>query len=167
MKQMYRGVRIKKGYENDVLLNGMDYYWKNPEEAVSDIFYTMKKFNIQNKLSRNGMLECRIKEASSMDRLQIYGSEEKYVAESYARATPELIYLTLQNGLIKESKITEYLNKRYGLPYVVTFNIDAQPTYFSEINKKVGFHISPEFIVSVEPVDITKEDPVMVKLGTI
>lgn len=167
MKQMYRGVRLKDNQKKDILTNGMKYYWSNAEEAVHDIFYAIKSNNIMNKIVKNNMLECRINEAVDMNRIQLYGTEDKIIADSYARDTPELIFLTLQNGLISQEKIQSYLNKRYGLPHVVTFNIDSQPTYPPEINKTLGNFIAPEFITEIEQVDLTKPDPIHLKFGLI
>jgi len=167
MKIMYRGVRLKETEVDWVLRNGMEYYWKTPEEAIYDIFRAMNTYKITNKLVKNGMLQCRIMEGAKLGRLQLYGSEEKYIAESYARGTPELINITLENGLVDRKKITKYLNERYGLPHVITFNINAEPTYSPEINKVCGYFIPPEFIVSIEKVDVTKKDPIHERFQTI
>ena len=159
MKVMYRGVRLRESSVDWVRKNGMEYYWKEPEQAINHVFNAIEHFKIMKILVRNGMLKCRILEGAKLGRLQIYGSEEKYLAESYARRTPELIDITLENGLIDKDRIIEYLDNRYGLPHVVTFCIDAEPTYSTEINKICGHFIPPEFITDIEPVDMTKEDP--------
>jgi hypothetical protein len=164
MKIMYRGIRVKEGRTDSILKDGMSS-WKNPEHATRDVFRAIKTHHILSKLVKNGMLESRIMEAVNSYRVQLFATEDKDNAFSYARDTPELIYLTLQNGLISKERIHKYLDRVYGLPHVVTFSIDAQPTYQPEINKGIGTWIAPEYIVGIEKVDMTKPDPMHVKIG--
>lgn len=167
MKRIYRGVRLNEYDAYHLKDNGMNYYWKNPEEAIGDVFYAIKVHKIMKHMATNGMLEWRIMEASHELRNQIFGSEDRTIAESYARDTPELIFLTLSNGLVSTDKIQKYLNKRYGLPHLVTFEIDEPSSTIPDINKRVGKFIPPEQIIEVEKIDMTKPDPIHAKFGMI
>lgn len=160
MKIMYRGVRLKEHQIDETLKNGMKYYWSDPEESIRDVFKAIKTHNILRKLVNNGMLECRITEGSEKSRNQIFCTEDKRIAESYARDTPELIFLTLQNGLISIEKTHNYLNKTYGLPHIVEFKINSPKTPVPEINKRIGEFVPPENIIDIKQVDLTKPDPI-------
>ncbi|MCV0393701.1 MAG: hypothetical protein K5790_10505 [Nitrosopumilus sp.] len=164
MKVMYRGVRLEEHEVDYVLENGMKYYWNSPEDAITDIFRALERNHKISKLGNNYCIRNFILEASRLNRLQIYATEVKENAESYARATPEIIYETLQIAGVEYKKNINYLNKWFGVPHIVTFCIDSQPSYIEEINKQVGTFISPEFITSIEKVDITKPDPYLEKL---
>lgn len=164
---MYRGLRLKDWQKEDYLKYGMSYYWKEPKQAINDIFRALEINHKISQLGRNGLLRSLIMEGAEMDRLQVFGTESRTNAESYAKATPELIFLVLDYSRVERRKIIKYLNNTYGLPHIVTFNIEAPPTFTEEINKTCGIIIPPEFIVSIEPVDISKPDPYLQTLKSI
>lgn len=156
-KILYRGIRLR--YDNSVeqlRKNGMKYYWNNPEFAISDIFSALSYFHKISQLGRNQMLRAYILEASRASRLQIWATEDKTNAESYARCTPELIWLTLRAVCIEKPKISKFLDTFYGKPHVVTFKTDEE---HNGINLTIGTFIPPDKIINVEPVDLTKPDP--------
>jgi hypothetical protein len=165
MKVMYRGVRLHEYQVEEILQSGMTYYWENPERCINDIFYAIGSHQLNKKLAKSGLFESVIREGSKKERLQLYGSNEKYIAESYARGTPELIHITLEYGGVKKETIRKYLDRIYGLPHLVTFNVVED--IHEGINTCLGNFIAPEFIVSVEPVDITKKDPIHERFQTI
>ena len=164
MKIFYRGVRLKEHQIEDFLKNGMTYYWKNPEQSINDLFHALQKHHRIKKLGTSELVRDLILEASKEYRLQIYGSESRENAESYARATPELIFEALRFSGIEYVKIMRFLNERYGEPHLVTFYDKSEPTYIQEINKTFGKFIPPERISTIEKVDIDKPDPYMKKL---
>lgn len=160
-KTLYRGVRLSGrngSLPSQIRENGMKYYWSEPADAIKDIFKALEKFNKISKIGIKPILRNYILEAGRINRLQIWATEDKLNAESYARATPELIFLALDQ-VVERKLVTDYLNSFYGEPHVVTFQVDAKPEY-DNINICFGKFVPAENIVSIEPVDITKPDPI-------
>lgn len=160
MKTVFRGMRIRSEENAKLLLDeGMNYYWENSEKAVHDIFRALEKFHKIRQLGNNAGLRGFILEACRPNRLQIWGTQSKNNANSYARASPELLYLVLDQICEYKKQVNNYLNQRFGLPYVVTFTIDEPDNGFCDINSTYGRFIEPERIQCVEKVDTTKPDP--------
>lgn len=153
-------MRIRSNEEAKSLLNdGMYYYWENSEKAVHDIFRALERFHKIRKLGNSPLLRSHLLEACRPNRLQIWGTEDKNNANSYARCSPELMYLVLDQICETKKQVMNYLNERFGLPYVVTFTMDLPDNEKVGINESYGRFIEPERIQSVERVDTTRPDP--------
>lgn len=153
-------MRIKSLESAKLILNdGMYYYWKDAEESVNDIFRACEKFHGIRKLGYTPMLRNLILEGCRHNRLQIWGTQDKNNANSYARNSPELMYLVLDLICTYKNEVLDYLQEIYGDPYVVTFTVDEEDKGFCSINEVYGRYVEPERILSVEKVDITKPDP--------
>lgn len=160
MKTVYRGMRIRSEEEAKSLLEfGMSYYWENSENAVHDIFRALERFHKMRKLGYSPLIRSHLLEACRPNRLQIWGTGDKNNANSYARCSPELMYLLLDQICDTRKQVMNYLNERFGLPYVVTFTVDQPDDGRIHINETYGRFIEPERIQSVELVDITRPDP--------
>ena len=159
-------MRIKSsdGGVNSILQHGMEYYWKDSEHAVNDIFRALEKFHRIKKLGNTPILRDHILEASRPNRLQIWGTNDKNNADSYARNSPELIFLTLDDIGIPRKENYKYLNERYGEPYIVTFTVDLSDRTFLGINEVYGRLVQPENIQCIEKIDLTQPDPFFAKL---
>lgn len=164
MKNVYRGMRIRSEEKAKSLLEyGMYYYWENSELAVHDIFRALEKFHKMKKLGYSPLVRNYLLEACRPNRLQIWGTQDKNNANSYARASPELIYLILDQICETKEQVRKYLNERFGEPYVVTFTVDQPNNGHCEINIGYGRFVEPERIQSVEKIDISKPDPYFAK----
>jgi hypothetical protein len=148
----------------------MRYYWGSSEYAIQDIFEALRKTHTLDQLGKGGgwgdMLRRYILEASRPQRMQIWATEDKENAESYARATPELIFLVLDVAGLKREEIQRYLNRKYGKPHVVAFRDgESADTTFHQINIGCGLLIEPEKILEVNPVKTDGPDPYLTKLS--
>lgn len=162
MRTLYRGCRLRD--VNFVKENGMKYYWDGPKAAVSDVIHTIERLHKLSKFKTNYWVREYIIEASGEGRIQLWATEDRLMAESYARDTPELMMLVLRNlGIYREQR-RRILDKEYGKPYVVSFTDDKDKTTYNDINVACGKFIPPERILSVEPVDVTQPDQYMVRL---
>ena len=161
MKTVYRGVRIRGDLDDvrRILDTGMDYYWKNAEESVNEIFRALERFHKISKLGNTPLLRSHLLEACRTSRLQVWGTQDKNNANSYARFTPELIFLVLRDVGIQKEVIKKYLSERFGEPYVVTFSVDLIDDGFCQLNTTYGRFIPPEMIQCIERVDVTQPDP--------
>ena len=141
-----------------MLKDGMSYYWKDAEEAVQEIFRVCEKFKSIKKLGYTPLLRDHVLEACRPNRLQIWGTVNKDNANSYARASPELIFLVLDVVCKWKKEVNQYLNERFGVPHVVTFEV-GNMVRDTDVNNSYGRFIEPERIISVEKVDMTQPDP--------
>ncbi len=157
MTIMYRGVRLSDFEVNDIEKNGMRYYWEEPDKAVRDIFRALERFNKISKLGNTPLLRDYILEVTRLSRLQIWATDDKDNANSYSRATPEIIFLVLDSVGVERKDVYRYLNYKYGDPYVVKFHADVN----ANINVVCGKLIEPENIISIEKVNTNEEDPFM------
>lgn len=153
-------MRIKGGVEEAKLIlnDGMYYYWRDSEQAVHDIFRALEKFHKMKKLGYTPLLRNYLLEACRPNRLQIWGTANKNNANSYARNSPELMYLVLDLICTFTKEVKDYLNERFGQPFVVTFTADL-PENFCNVNYTFGRFIEPERILCIEQIDTTAPDP--------
>lgn len=160
LKTVYRGMRIHGTEDARSILNqGMSYYWKDSEHAINDIFRVLEKFHKIKKLGNTPILRNHVLEASRSRRLQIWGTQSKDNANSYARHSPELIFLVLCDIGLLRSQINSYLNERYGEPHIVTFTVEEPDDGFCRINEVYGRVVPPENIQCIEKIDLTQPDP--------
>ncbi len=153
---MYRGVRTHD--PSLFKINGMKYYWETTTDAVIDVVRVLADHDKLSCLdNKDYMIKSVIDEASNINRIQLWGANNYNLAASYSYDTPELIFIMLKHFDIEPSHIRKYLDKKYGLPHVVTF---IKPEYaYHGINEQLGDFIPPEDIISVDMVDTTLPDP--------
>ena len=136
----------------------MSYYWETPKAAVTDVIRTLERLHKLGKFQTNRWIRQYIIEAAGEGRIQLWATEDKMMAESYASDTPELIMLLLSNVGFNRVQRRKKLDALYGKPYVVTFLDDNEKRQAPDFNIPCGKFVQPERVLSVEPVDISKPD---------
>jgi len=160
LRTLYRGVRLTE--PPDTLKRyGMRYYWRGTDDAVSAIFEALERTHSISKLGRTPLLRMLVTEAARPKRIQIWGTEVKENAQSYARGTPELIFLTLDAAKVPLDVRRRFIEQYYGKPYVVEFTDGKHQSKLRAINEACGNFIEAERIISVEPVEVNTPDPYM------
>lgn len=159
LKTMYRGVRMTKHQLEICKNDGMTYYWETAEQVVSDIFRALQDNHKLKKLGNEPHLREFILEGTRQGRIQMFATDDKKNANSYARWTPELIFLALDWVGIPRKDLQKYLNKRYGTPYIVTFEMNVEHPEILLNNERIGHSVPADWIKDIEEVDLNSKDP--------
>lgn len=163
MRLLYRGCRLSD--PDAVKKYGMKYYWETPRDAVADIIHTLERLHKLSKFKTNPWVRNYMIEGAGEGRIQLWAAENKELAESYARDTPELMMLVLSNIGFARDERRKLLDQKYGKPCVVTFEDDRDPIGNLANDVPCGRFIPAERIVAVDPVDVAKPDQFMLKLS--
>lgn len=153
---MFRGVRLRDFQLENLQKDGMSHCWTDPSKAIAEIYRALEKFHKISKLGRSYILRDKILEIARPTRSQIWCTQDKYNAISYARACPEIISDTLFYAGVDTTRVQKYLQEHFGNPYVITFEA-PEPTF--GINTVIGRHVPIENIISIEEIDMKKPDP--------